>query len=302
MQQDDIELHKEYQQLAISTYKESKNKLTKDWIELDFKENKKTGFQATSYYKNNKIVIAISGSNDFVDYVNSDFQIAKGQIPEQMTDARIFHESIKNKFPNSEIIFIGHSLGGRLAQLMSNETGCNAVTFNAYGTKNLIGKENIKKTNIINYGNQSDFVFRKNLDNQLGKTYIIPENKQISNIALKTKTSKPTKKYFTKYHSIETMGNLEDAKEYKQALTGYVSKNIGEPNLDVNRIYTRNGINNMHYEEFSKKENIIFHQMKTFGIPTEHEAQEEVKNGNLIWVNSYVRNDGTQVHGYYRRK
>ena len=31
-------------------------------------------------------------------------------------------------------------------------------------------------------------------------------------------------------------------------------------------------------------------------------ADEQVKTGDLIWVNSYNRDDGTKVCGYYRRK
>ena len=33
-----------------------------------------------------------------------------------------------------------------------------------------------------------------------------------------------------------------------------------------------------------------------------NEADEKVKTGDLIWVNSYNRDDGTKVCGYYRRK
>ena len=31
-------------------------------------------------------------------------------------------------------------------------------------------------------------------------------------------------------------------------------------------------------------------------------ADEKIKTGDLIWVNSYNRDDGTKVCGYYRRK
>ena len=31
-------------------------------------------------------------------------------------------------------------------------------------------------------------------------------------------------------------------------------------------------------------------------------ADEKVKTGDLIWVNSYTRDDGTKVCGYYRKK
>lgn len=31
-------------------------------------------------------------------------------------------------------------------------------------------------------------------------------------------------------------------------------------------------------------------------------ADEKIKTGDLIWVNSYTRDDETKVCGYYRRK
>lgn len=49
-------------------------------------------------------------------------------------------------------------------------------------------------------------------------------------------------------------------------------------------------------------EELIDSQLKSFGIPNKFQAEQEVKVGNLIWVNSYTRDDGTEVNGYYRRK
>ena len=34
----------------------------------------------------------------------------------------------------------------------------------------------------------------------------------------------------------------------------------------------------------------------------ESEAKEKVKSGELIYVDSYTRSDGTKVSGYYRRR
>mgnify|MGYP003347049970 CR=1 FL=1 len=34
----------------------------------------------------------------------------------------------------------------------------------------------------------------------------------------------------------------------------------------------------------------------------ESEAKEKVKSGELIYVDSYTRQDGTKVSGYYRRR
>ena len=51
----------------------------------------------------------------------------------------------------------------------------------------------------------------------------------------------------------------------------------------------------MHLEKY------LDNQMQTFGIPRKAQADEKVKSGNLIWVNSYTRSDGTEVSEYYRQ-
>ena len=58
----------------------------------------------------------------------------------------------------------------------------------------------------------------------------------------------------------------------------------------------------MSNEEFSQNENFINQQLMAGNIMTEMQAKEQLETGNLIWVNSYTRADGTEVKGYYRRK
>ena len=43
-------------------------------------------------------------------------------------------------------------------------------------------------------------------------------------------------------------------------------------------------------------------QMSKGLIMTKEQAQQKYQNGELVWVNSYVRQDGTQVEGYYRSR
>lgn len=69
-----------------------------------------------------------------------------------------------------------------------------------------------------------------------------------------------------------------------------------------NRVYTREEIGKMSTDEFQKHEKFINKNMKDNKIMTKKEADEAVKSGNLIYVNSYTRSDGTEVKGYYRRK
>lgn len=71
---------------------------------------------------------------------------------------------------------------------------------------------------------------------------------------------------------------------------------------DLERIFTAEEIGDMSNEEYLLFEKYIDNQLKTFGIPRKSQADEEVKSGNLIWVNTYTRSDGTEVSGYYRHK
>ena len=71
---------------------------------------------------------------------------------------------------------------------------------------------------------------------------------------------------------------------------------------NLERIFTAEEIGNMDSDEYALFEKYLDNQMQTFGIPRKSQADEEVKSGNLIWVNSYTRSDGTEVSGYYRQR
>lgn len=99
---------------------------------------------------------------------------------------------------------------------------------------------------------------------------------------------------------------VEQAIKNKKAITSLSDKRIiktleNMPDHPL-RIYTREEIDKMSTSEFSKNEKNIFKQLKNYGIPRNIEAEEKVKTGDLIYVNSYTRDDGTEVSGYYRRK
>ena len=72
--------------------------------------------------------------------------------------------------------------------------------------------------------------------------------------------------------------------------------------IPENKIFTAEEIGKLSTDEFSKYENYIDKQLETYGVPRNYQAQQDVINGDLIWVNSYTRDDGTEVSGYYRRK
>ena len=71
---------------------------------------------------------------------------------------------------------------------------------------------------------------------------------------------------------------------------------------NLERIFTAEEIGDMSNDEYALFEKYIDNQLKTFGIPRKSQADEQVRTGDLIWVNSYTRSDGTEVSGYYRQR
>lgn len=304
----------EMKALSLGVYKENKNSIPKDWVRFSERDNESTGFHAETFYKKGTVVISMRGTDPFSyqDIILNDMAMGTNNLPIQYIDAINYYNEIQQTFPNSKIVFTGHSLGGSLAQLMGNLTGNEAVTFNAYGVGNLlngnINYENSK--NIRNYGNINDLVFMMNFDNQLGHTQVI--NSSFDDDFYLTKGyngSYPQGGRDLVHHKIEHMGNLENSASYvspeeieSMILFGGVNLDIDLKNLDTERIITNEEIKQMSNEEFSQNENFINQQLMAGNIMTEMQAKEQLKAGNLIWVNSYTRADGTEVNGYYRRK
>lgn len=303
----------EMKALSLGVYKENKNSIPKDWVRFSERDNESTGFHAETFYKKGTVVISFRGTDDYKDLFENDFlQMGRNKLPNQYVDAINYYNEIQKTFPSSKIVFTGHSLGGSLAQLMGNLTGNETVTFNAYGVGNLlngnINYENSK--NIRNYGNINDLVFMMNFDNQLGHTQVI--NSSFDDDFYLTKGyngSYPQGGHDLVHHKIEHMGNLENSASYvspeeieSMILFGGVNLDIDLRNLDTERIITNEEIKQMSNEEFSQNENFINQQLMAGNIMTEMQAKEQLEAGNLIWVNSYTRADGTEVKGYYRRK
>lgn len=304
----------EMKSLSLGVYKDNKNPIPKDWVRFSERDNESTGFHAETFYKKGTVVISMRGTDPFSyqDIILNDMAMGTNNLPIQYIDAINYYNEIQQTFPNSKIVFTGHSLGGSLAQLMGNLTGNEAVTFNAYGVGNLlngnINYENSK--NIRNYGNINDLVFMMNFDNQLGHTQVI--NSSFDDDFYLTKGyngSYPQGGRDLVHHKIEHMGNLENSTSYvspeeieSMILFGGVNLDIDLRNLDTERIITNEEIKAMTQEEFTQNEKFIMQQVAEGKVMTEMQAKEQLEAGNLIWVNSYTRAYGTEVKGYYRRK
>lgn len=69
------------------------------------------------------------------------------------------------------------------------------------------------------------------------------------------------------------------------------------------KIFSREDIDKMSGDEYSQNENAIMSQLNSIGIPTNSDLQYATENnGGTVYVQSYTRQDGTKVKGYYRSK
>lgn len=78
--------------------------------------------------------------------------------------------------------------------------------------------------------------------------------------------------------------------------------NYTNPISGDNKIFSREDIENMSLEEYTNNEKLIHAQLNSIGVPSNSDLQELTNCGNVIYVNEYVRSDGTFVKGYYRSK
>lgn len=99
---------------------------------------------------------------------------------------------------------------------------------------------------------------------------------------------------FNKYEN-QIMAQLRDGKINNQNdndFSGYQNSVMGN-----SKIFSREDIGQMSTDEYSQNEAAIFAQMNSIGIPTNSELSHA---GGTIYVEPYVRSDGTPVRGYYR--
>jgi len=166
-------------------------------------DNKDTGFHAEVLAKGNDVIVVYRGTDiTSVQDIRNDVAMARDKIPAQATDAIKVYDQVKQDYPNSDVTVTGHSLGGSLSQIVSSVRGCDAVTFNAYGTKDMFeNSANIKEENIVNYINEMDGITMVNGENHVGEIYSIPNIAQDSKFSIKYKDN---------CHQLEGMGNLSE--------------------------------------------------------------------------------------------
>lgn len=106
----------------------------KEWRVAEISTNPETGFRAVALQpvdpNDNRTVLAFSGSDEGVDWVNN-FQQGAGLASAQYGEAVDFANKWKGNDDAGEVILTGHSLGGGLASYASIKTDLPATAVNS---------------------------------------------------------------------------------------------------------------------------------------------------------------------------
>ncbi len=175
---EEIKKHEEMKQLSIYGYDVNNREIAQGYnlIGISPMDN---GFYACVVRKGNDITIIFRGTDNLKD-INDDAKMWAKGWPEQANNALDLYDHICHEYPGCNVSVAGHSLGGSLAQIVGVLRGAVAVTFNAYGTAQIIKNRydsmidlSKKFENITNYCNPKDWVTTLNGKSHLGKCYEI---------------------------------------------------------------------------------------------------------------------------------
>lgn len=94
-----------------------------------------SGFQASIFKKENKIMIAFRGTDEKADWLKANIPLGLNRYTDQLFCTAFLYDKAKELGPDNEIYITGHSLGGALAQFCFIYGGCidSCITWNALG-------------------------------------------------------------------------------------------------------------------------------------------------------------------------
>lgn len=114
--------------------------------------NNDTGLKSAVYERTQngvtEYVYATAGTQDLTDWKNNALQILG--LSSQYNDSQDIAVNLKADLEGAELTYVGHSLGGGLAEANSLRTGDKAITFNAAGVS-LLTSKTLKKSNTDAY-------------------------------------------------------------------------------------------------------------------------------------------------------
>lgn len=178
-------------------------------------------------YKNN-IILCFVGTHGIQDIL-ADVKLAMSLIPKQAEQAIPIYEQVRNKY--QDFIITGHSLGGSIAQILGSRYGNKTFCFSPFGTK-LFNKGYHKS--VVNYGMESDAVYVRNIENQIGDSYLIPNpktnnhfivNGQINYKAIilgKNKMISLRGHFLEDYEKLSSGLLLNESELYRQIISKYI--------------------------------------------------------------------------------
>lgn len=236
-----------------SCYKSYVDIYKKQWNYLVFTEDKKSGFESISFYKDKVLIIGIAGSDKSVeDWIDNDARllVPKGIFtPTQFSvvGLKIFEILEKYKSENNgdlpkEIIITGNSLGGAVTVVgysevyhyaIKNNIQISALTYNSAPLR----KEYIE--NLLKNKNDEDKyeLKKEEIDNFLkGITNLINEDDLLNNILYVFIKNIENFGHIGKYLIIENKGDLKN-----QDLIHYAKEHINvEPikDLTISKVQT----------------------------------------------------------------
>lgn len=260
------------------------------WKVADAKPDQKSNFKGVLYEKDGQYVMCFVGTDKFsVKDHAANMKMGLLGKSEQMRKANEFYQDMKDSYnlnaDNCKIA--GHSEGGTEATYVGINNGIQTYTYNAFGiSKKLVDKNKNYDNLVINYRDPHDPVSK--MKSNVGKTYITESTQN----AIMAKTPLG----LIQSHAIIRMGDCTTAQpieEYKKSHPLFLDK-ISEV------VITREDIAEMPSDLYSVYENIIDERMAAGQIPSNYDAQFSVLRGDMVYVNGYTKDDGTEVKGYYR--
>lgn len=306
---DEISRHRIYKDICNLSYK--KKKLFDKYNILD--ENHDDGIDAYAILIGNYIIVAYQGTDVFEgkDWRN-DTVMAINREPKQFNQAFKFFNSIKNdeRYRGHQFVVTGYSLGGSEAMAVAVTSKCDeVVTFNPYGIKNIdYVKDYIRNygiatplDKIINYNMSEDTISGINIEDEIGKVYMLDGSNPLF------------AHYLDNFPDLSTRELMDDVQptQLKRELWNFLDiiKFLSQKKsilLNATKEYLLNYLKRKQKEKLknSRYHSSDYKYYEAHGTnsptikPSMYSSTKQC--AGIYHVNGYTREYGTKVSDYYR--